>query len=45
MVLRRAASAIVATEKNSRRITGYEDLWRLKAILLDGDLDTQEKVA
>ena len=33
MVLRWAASAFLATEKNFRRIQGYRDLWMLKAAL------------
>ncbi len=33
MVLRWAASAFAATEKNFRRILGYRDLWMLKAAL------------
>jgi putative transposase len=33
MVLRWAASAVLATEKNFRRIMGHQDLWMLKAAL------------
>jgi hypothetical protein len=33
MVLRWVASAFLATEKNSRRIQGYRDLWMFKAKL------------
>ena len=33
MVLRWAASAFAATEKNFRRMLGYRDLWMLKAAL------------
>ena len=35
MVLRWCASALLATEKNFRRIMGYKDLWMLKAKLED----------
>jgi hypothetical protein len=40
MVLRWAASAFLATEKNFRRIMGYRDLWMLKAAL-DNRMDDQ----
>jgi len=33
MVLRWAASGLLATEKSFRRILGYEQLWILKAYL------------
>jgi putative transposase len=33
MVLRWAAAALLMTEKNFRRIMGYQDLWMLKAAL------------
>ena len=42
MVLRWAASAFLATEKNFRRIQGYRDLWMLKAALenqMEDDID------
>jgi len=48
MAKRWAAAAMLATEKNSRRVMGHKDLWALKAIL-DGKnekrVDRQEKVA
>ena len=37
MVLRWAASALVETEKNFRRILGYQQLWMLKAYLDESD--------
>ena len=45
MVLRWAASAFLATEKNFRRIQGYRDLWMLKAALENPMEDAKEKVA
>ena len=39
MVLRWCASALLATEKNFRRIMGYKDLWMLKAKLEDAVTD------
>jgi transposase-like protein len=33
MILRRVASSFLATEKNSRRVMGWKDLWQLKSIL------------
>jgi transposase-like protein len=48
MAKRWAAAAMLATEKNFRRVMGYKDLWALKAIL-DGKnekvVDRREKVA
>lgn len=48
MAKRWAAAAFLPTEKNFRRIMGYQDLWALKAIL-DGNtekvLDRREKAA
>ena len=48
MAKRWAAAALLATEKNFRRIMGYKDLWALKAIL-DGKsekvVDRRVKVA
>jgi transposase-like protein len=48
MAKRWAAAAMLATEKNFRRVMGHKDLWALKAIL-DGKqekpLDRREKVA
>jgi transposase-like protein len=48
MAKRWAAAAFLVTEKNFRRIMGYQDLWALKAIL-DGKtekvVDRREKVA
>ena len=35
MVMRWAASALLAAEKKFRRIQGYRDLWMLKAKLED----------
>ncbi len=35
MALRWAATALLDTEKNFRRIMGYQDLWQLKAWLDD----------
>ena len=45
LVLRGAASAFLATEKNFRRIQGYRDLWMLKAALENQMEDAKEKVA
>ena len=46
MVLRWAASAFLAAEKNFRRIQGFRDLWMLDAILNDKiDLDRKGCVA
>ena len=45
MVLRWAASAFLATEKNFRRIQGYRDLWMLKAALDNQMEDDKGKVA
>jgi len=46
MVLRWAAAAFLATEKNFRRIQGYRDLWMLKAKLeSEVALDSKEKAA
>ena len=45
MVLRWAASAFLATEKNFRRIQGYRDLWRLKAALESYTNDDKDKAA
>jgi hypothetical protein len=48
MAKRWAAAAFLVTEKNFRRIMGYQDLWVLKAIL-DGKtekvVDRREEVA
>ncbi len=45
MVLRWAASAFLATEKNFRRIQGYRDLWMLKAALECYTNDDKDKAA
>jgi len=45
MVLRWAASALLATEKNFRRIMGYKDLWMLKAALGRNEASSKEKAA
>ena len=45
MVLRWAAAALLATEKNFRRIMGYRDLWRLKAALGRSKESSKEKAA
>lgn len=48
MAKRWAAAAFLATEKNFRRIMGYQELWALKAILdgkTDKVVDRREKVA
>lgn len=44
MALRWAASAMLETEKNFRRIIGYRDLWILEAYL-DEDKELKESVA
>jgi transposase-like protein len=47
MAKRWAAAAMLATEKNFRRVMGHKDMWALKAIL-DGNqktVDHREKVA
>ena len=47
MAKRWAAAAMLATEKNFRRVMGHKDMWALKAIL-DGKIekivDRREKV-
>ncbi len=43
-----AAAAILATEKNFRRVMGHKDMWALKAILdgkIEKTVDRREKVA
>jgi len=45
MVLRWAAAALLATEKNFRRIMGYKDLWMLKAALGRNEASSKEKAA
>jgi hypothetical protein len=47
MAKRWAAAAMLATEKNFRRVMGHKDLWALKAILdsKEKQLDRREKVA
>ncbi len=46
MVLRWVASAFLETEKNFRRIQGYQDLWMLKTKLRDEvSMDAKRKVA
>ena len=46
MMLRWVASAFLETEKNFRRIQGYQDLWMLKAKLRDEvSMDAKRKVA
>jgi hypothetical protein len=48
MAKRWAAAAMLATEKNFRRVMGDKDLWALKAILdgkHDKTVDRREKVA
>ena len=45
MVLRWAASAFAATEKNFRRMLGYRDLWMLKAALERYTDDDRDKAA
>ena len=43
MALRWAAASFVETEKNYRRIMGYEDLWMLKAHLDDQEVVRNRK--
>ena len=48
MLLRWVASALVETEKSSRRIMGWNQLWMLKSYLdnpADGDAVAQERKA
>lgn len=45
MVLRWAASAFLATEKNFRKIQGYRDLWMLKVRLGNKSLDAERRAA
>jgi transposase-like protein len=45
MVLRWAAAALLLTEKNFRRLRGYQDLWMLKAALGRNDESSQGKAA
>jgi len=45
MVLRWAAAALLATEKNFRRLMGYRDLWRLKVALGRNEESSKEKAA
>ena len=47
MAKRWAAAAMLATEKNFRRVMGHKDLWALKAILdcKEKQLDRRQKVA
>jgi transposase-like protein len=45
MVLRWAASALLATEKNFRRLMGYQDLWMLKAALGRNEESSKEQAA
>ena len=45
MVLRWAASAFLATEKNFRRIQGYRDLWMLKAAVESYTNDDRSQAA
>ena len=45
MVLRWAASALLMTEKNLRKIMGYRDLWMLEAALQRKIVTPQEMVA
>ncbi|MFC1491321.1 transposase [Nitrospinota bacterium] len=45
MVKRWAAAAFLATERNFRRLDGYQDLWMLKAILDESGLDARKEVA
>jgi len=45
MVLRWAAAALLMTEKNFRRIMGYQDLWMLKAVLGRNEESSKEKAA
>jgi hypothetical protein len=43
MALRWAAASFVETEKNYRRIMGYQDLWMLKAYLDDEEVVRNRK--
>jgi putative transposase len=45
MVLRWAAAALLMTEKNFRRIMGYQDLWMLKAALGRNQEGSNQKAA
>jgi putative transposase len=45
MVLRWAAAALLMTEKNFRRIMGYQDLWILKAALGRRNEESSEEKA
>ena len=45
MILRWVAAAFLATEKNFRKIQGYNDLWMLKAILNGSKPATRQAVA
>ena len=45
LVLRWVASAFLATESNFRKISGYQDLWMLKAILHGSKPATRQAVA
>ena len=45
MVLRRAAAALLMTEKNFRRIMGYRDLWMLKTALGRSEPSSKERAA
>lgn len=45
MVKRWAAAAFLATQKNFRKIMGYQELWALAAILGRKSVTSQEKVA
>ena len=45
LVLRWVASAFLATENNFRKISGYQDLWMLKAILHGSKPATRQAVA
>ena len=45
MVKRWMASALLATEKNFRKIMGYRDLWALEAILNSSKSVTRREVA
>ena len=42
IVLRWAASALLETEKNFRKIMGYRDLWMLKAALDPNTVSAQQ---
>jgi hypothetical protein len=45
MVKRWVASALLATEKNFRKIMGYRDLWALDAILIGSKSAARQAVA